>query len=87
MGLGTGASAYGQTAILAAPEWAPCKFYLISNGVLFHEILKEIIFFLPIALLQVACLLHEVARNQAPLGWRILCHYPAQRGNGAMVVS
>lgn len=31
VGLGTGASAYGQTAILAAPEWAPCKFYLISK--------------------------------------------------------
>lgn len=31
IGLGTGASDHGQTAILPAPEWAPYKFYLISK--------------------------------------------------------
>ena len=62
IGLGTGASDHGQTAMLSAPEWAPYKFYLMSKRCLVPQKTEGNKFFLPIALFQVATLLQEVAR-------------------------
>ena len=79
VGLGTGATAYGQTAILAAPEWAPCKFYLISKRCLVPRNTEGNNFFSANCSFASCLSPPGSGQGQAPLGWRILCHYPAQR--------